>query len=358
MPNFRAWLPLLGVSCGLLSLQVSLLDAADSIQRRSGGTAVQGDITEITKTEVTIQPTLKTRPIEKIPANDIARVRFDGEPIPLNLLRNTEENGRYEDAIKGYTEHLKEAGANARLKTDLEFLIARSTAKLALANPARLDESIKLLEAFRKANTTSFRYYEALQLLGAAYAAKKDYSNARTVFALMKQAPWNDYKMGANVAEGRALLAEGKVDEAQAAFASVVSAPATEPADLARRYEAMVGQSACLQKQNKPAAAVKLLDDVVTKISSDEVRIQAEAYVRQGDCYRELKNPKQAVLSYLHVDILFSREVDLHAESLYHLSKLWSEIGQDDRGRDARSRLVADYPNSEWAKMASGGAAN
>ena len=38
-----------------------------------------------------------------------------------------------------------------------------------------------------------------------------------------------------------------------------------------------------------------------------------------------------------------------HAESLYHLTKLWGDINQPDRGKRARDSLQNSYPTSRWA---------
>ena len=78
-----------------------------------------------------------------------------------------------------------------------------------------------------------------------------------------------------------------------------------------------------------------------------------EAYVLQGNALQALNRAKEAVLAYLHVDILFPREAGYHAESLYHMTKLWKAVQLPERGLEAEAKLQSSYPNSEWTKKLS-----
>ena len=60
-------------------------------------------------------------------------------------------------------------------------------------------------------------------------------------------------------------------------------------------------------------------------------------------------NQKAALLAYLHVDVLYFNYPNYHAESLYHLSKLWEQIGKRDRAKEAKDKLTTRYKGSSWA---------
>jgi hypothetical protein len=79
--------------------------------------------------------------------------------------------------------------------------------------------------------------------------------------------------------------------------------------------------------------------------------VNAEAFLRQGDCLREQGNDKDALLAYLMVDVLFSSERAYHAEALYRLSSLWDKVGNKVRAEEARDRLKSDYESSDWTKQ-------
>jgi tetratricopeptide (TPR) repeat protein len=204
--------------------------AADVVERKSVSTPVSGTITEITRDGITLTVG-SLKKVVNVPSNDVVNVRWNKEPAKLNLLRADERAGRLQKAVDGYAEILKDVtNADRNLKTDLTFLIARAMAKLALADPAKLKEAISLLDDFVKSNSTSFRYYEAVEQLGRLYVSSKDFAKAGATYAVLRSAPWPDYQMSAQIAEARVQLLGGNVDGALATFEQVSSAPAKEPA--------------------------------------------------------------------------------------------------------------------------------
>lgn len=337
------------LAAGVLSSPVS----AASLLRKGQKAAITGEITKISKTEVTIKP--KTKDAENVPVNEISRLRFDGEPPKLNVARGYEEKGNLTLALENYNTALADA-SDANLKADVEYLIARTTARMALGDPAKLDDAAKKLEAWRKANPDSFRFYESLDFLAQIHLAKGDFDKAKETFTQMEQAPWGDFKMAAKSGNARVLLKQEQFAPALTIFDEVIGMPGKGPAETSRRHDAMIGKVTCLMQQQQYADAVKVLDEVIQKVSPDDQRIQAEAYVRQGDCLQQQGKQKEALIAYLHVDVLFSGETALHAESLFHLSKLWNAAGQPGRAADAAAELQKEYPNSPWTKKLGGAA--
>jgi hypothetical protein len=116
-----------------------------------------------------------------------------------------------------------------------------------------------------------------------------------------------------------------------------------------------LGVATCHQRQNQFQEAAKELDLIIKEAPATDSKTMGEAYLRKGDNLLAAGQKKDALLAYLHVDVLFSGEKDLHAEALYHLSTLWNEVAQPGRAADARAKLTADYPNSDWAKKLAGG---
>lgn len=323
---------------------------SDTVTRKSTKTPVAGDVTANSKDEITVTP--KTGAAVKIPANDVASISWAGEPATVNVVRGDEAGGRLPRALDGYTKALEGLKSpSPGLKSDLEFAIARTTAKIALADSTKLDDAIKKLETFRATHSDNYNFYECQSFLGQVHVAKKDYVKAKLAFDQLGKAPWKDYQMASKIAGGRLLLLENKADEAAAAFDAVVAMKAGSPAEELQRQEAMLGKAKILTTQSKHDDAVKLLEEVIAKAPPEDRRVQAEAYVRQGDCLQAQGKNKDALLAYLHVDVLFSNEKSLHAESLYHISRLWSKVGQAARATEAREKLEAEYPNSDWTKQ-------
>ncbi|QDT45065.1 hypothetical protein Pan241w_51820 [Gimesia alba] len=342
------WLSLI-LLAGLQVLTITHLEAADTIYQYNSNSPQLGDIKGYTKTELTLQRGTKS---VKIPANEIQRVRWNGEPPQLNIARNQEQNGNYAAALDEYKK--AQAGASANLKTDLQFMIARATAKSAQSNAADLDNAIKFLSDFIKANGDHYQYYAATKLLGEAYLAKKDYAAANKEFGTLERSPWKDTQMNAKNLKARVLLAQGNVKGALAAFDAVAKMDAKSPAEMASKRAAQLGSAVCLEKEGKQKEAITVLDQIIKTADPQQTALLAEAYLRKGDCFREIGEAKEALIAYLHIDVLFPSQPAIHAEALYHLSTLWGKVQKPERGAEARAVLQQQYPNSEWTQKAEG----
>jgi len=337
---------------------VSGLNAADidTVFRISDPKPVAGEITSATKTEVVVTQKVGNRE-EKIPVNDISSVEWKVEPPTLGLARSNEKAGHLSEALTGYQTALGAAEAKD-LKAEVQFLIARTAAKVAQADPTQLPTALEKLKAFVGSNRDHFRFYHAQALLGETALTAGDYVAADGAFQALAQSPWNDYKMAGETGSARSLLAQGKVVDALAIFNTVAGKNVTSKAETARKLEAMLGQARCQQQQSQIDDATKTLQQVVDQTTARDTRLLAEAYVQLGDCYAaDGQKNKEAVLAYLHVDVIpaLAAHGDLHAEALYHLVKLWPAIGQPARAADAAATMEQEYPNSEWAKKLGSG---
>jgi len=342
------------ILAAIFSLMPSALLAVDAVYRKSNTTPAQGTVTSVSKTEIKVKPRIGNE--VSVPISDIEQVRWDGEPAALNLSRSSERSGYFDKAIEGYQKASTDyAGDSKYLKEVIEFLVARATGKAALADPQRSAEAVQLLEGFKTSHADSFRYFECLYYLGEVYMAMKDVPKAKAAFDEMEQSPLRAYKMTARVSNARLLLNEGKISEAQALFAAVANEQTTDASELSRKYEAMLGKAACEQQGQQFDAAIKTLETVIDQVPPSDTKTLAEAYVLQGNCFRDQNKIKEAVLAYLHVDVLFSNEKTLHPQALYQLARLWSTVGHPERGAEAESKLTTEYPNNEWAQKLQSG---
>ena len=345
------------LSLSVLLLAVTSVQAIDTVYSRSTEKRAAGEVTDVSKDSVTVTPRVGSPTV--FPANDVQRIEWDGEPPTLRLARSKDAVGQYTLALEDYRQAAKEiSGDNDHLRTDVEFGIASVIGRMALGDATQQDEAIKQLTSFRDDHSDHYRYFDALLLLGDVQLAAGEADAAESTFQLVTTSKWADYQMAANVKVARVKLARGDVAGARTAFDAVVATSTSSPAEESRRFEAMLGQASCLQQQNEHEQAASILGDVITGCSPSDTRLQAEAYLRQGDAYVALgQKTKEAVMAYLHVDVipLLAREKDLHAEALYRLSQLWPALGHPARADLATDKLQSDYPNSEWAKKLTGG---
>jgi tetratricopeptide (TPR) repeat protein len=327
------------------------LQAADQVTRRSDRVVLRGELTELSPTALKMK--LQNGQESEIPVSDVLLVRFDMEPPTLSQAQSNERSGALGTALEKYrliqTEY---SGEDKRVVAELKFLIARTLVRMAQANPAESAAAEKAIAAFRSENRANFRYLEATlleaELLGAD-AGKAE--AAKGLLSEVQQTSVKGFRLQAGVQLGMLLLAGQDTGGAQAAFEKVVQESLGDAAAAGALFDGQLGKALCQKVAGRPDEALATLTEVFAKASESETKTLARAWLLKGDCYREKGLPKDALMAYLHVDVLYSSEPGAHAESLYHLATLWGPAGYQNRADDARARLTNSYPNSRWAKQ-------
>jgi len=321
--------------------------AVDQVTKRSDRVTFRGEITAMTIESVTV--TLLNGQTQVIPVSDIFSVRFDMEPPLLAQAQSNERSGALDVALEKFQTVQKEySGDDKRLLADVKFLIARTMVKQALADPARVPDAAAAMKKFREEHKTNFRYFEAI-LLDSSLATGEA---AQTLLKEVQASPVKGYQLQAGVQLGQVLLAGNDAAGALAAFQQVIEQSAGDPSSSTALFDGMLGKAACQQKQGQTDDAIVTLEEVINQASEAESQTLARAWVLKGDCFRAKNMPKDALMAYLHVDVLYPSEPAAHAEALFHLASLWAPAGHQDRSDEAMAKLSAKYPNSPWAKQA------
>ncbi len=336
------------LSC--LTIFSAALPAADQVVRRSDRAVLRGEFTAMTVASLTIK--LQNGQTQEVPVSDVATVRFDMEPPTLSQAQAAERGGSLDLALKSYKQiQLEYAGDDKRLVTDLKFLIARTQVRLAMANPAEVAAATKAISTFRTENPNNFRYLEA-SLLEADLLAQDPAQTeaARSILTKVLESPVKGFALQAGVQLGMLLLKSKDTPGALAAFDKVIADSQNDPNAVSALYDGQLGKALCLKADGKADEAIAVLDEVIAKASDTATRTLARAWLLKGDSFREKNQAKDALMAYLHVDILYGSEPSEHAEALYHLAALWGPAGHQNRADDARAVLQSKYPNSQWAK--------
>jgi len=335
----------------LMGLFSATASGADQVTRRSDRVVFRGEVTVMTPSLLTIR--LQNGQAQEIPVSDVLTIRYDMEPPTLSQAQSSERSGALDVALEKYRLIQKEyGGEDRRLVSDLKFLIARTQVRMALANPAEATAASKAISDFRSENKTNFRYLEATLLeaellsLDAAKAA-----DARTLLSDVQKSDVKGYRLQAGVQLGLLLLSGRDTAGAMMAFDGVVQESAGDAASSAAFYDASLGKAMCQKSDGKLDESIAALNEVIGKASESESRTLARAWVLKGDCLREKGLPKDALMAYLHVDVLYASEPAAHAEALFYLASLWGPAGHQNRADDARAQLNSRYPNSSWAKQ-------
>lgn len=329
----------------LLASAASAL-AVDSVKRLSG-TSINGTIRSITKYDVTIERQVGGQ-AEKVPLNDLDTVSFDGEPTPLKSAKTNVHNGDYDSAQKNLARVEAASITRPEIKQELEFYKAYVESRIALGtgDTAAKTKAGAAMYKFVQSNPDSYHALAANEIVGDLMVALAKYAEAQQYYAALEQSPFDDFKMKAGVAKGKALLAENKHSEALAAFEAALRLGGSAKGAMAeqQRFAATLGKAECVAQQN-PDEAIKLVDEVIVGLSPEDSTLMAQAYVTKGNCY--LKKPdsqKQALLAFLHVDRLYFSHAPSHKKALQELAKLWADLGKPERQLQCMQTLKERYP--------------
>lgn len=312
------------------------------------GAAVAGTVEKATPTQVTVE----TRgEIQEVNVNEIRVITFGDEPTKLRQGRARAVGGKYDVAFTD----LQSVNANELerplVRSDLQFYLAFCEGKIALSSGGDKAAATKSMLDFVRGASSSFHFFDAAQLLGDLAVSQGDYSAAvRYYSTIASRAPWPEYKMRATLSEARALVAQGAFDDAQAKFESVTSQSSDAPETKQQKLLAEIGRGRCLAETDSPENAIQVIETVIAENDATDSELFGRAYNALGDCLQQAGKPKDALMAYLHVDVLFYADPEIHAESLYHLGKLWETAKKPDRAATARNLLQQRYGGSVWAK--------
>ena len=121
-----------------------------------------------------------------------------------------------------------------------------------------------------------------------------------------------------------------------------------------QKLAAQLGKATCLAATGEPDAGIKLVQEVIDKAEPEDADLNARAYVTLGNCYRQKEGAtKDALLAFLHVDLLYNRDREAHAEALWNLARLWNELGKPERALQATQLLKDHYGGTSWASRGS-----
>lgn len=314
----------------------------------SRGALSRGTLAEVGKNEVKLDVNGTPRTFQ---VNEIARITFANEPSELNSARGYVLQKNFSLALTELRKLDPAAQPREVIKQDIEFYKALCQARLALADSGDKNAAITALTNFAGAAPHSFHFYETAEVLGELAYSLGKYADAAKFYAALAAAPWPDYQLRANAATGRALAADKQYAPALAKFEAVLSSSASTGDAPRQKLLAVVGKAICLAETGKAEAALAMAQGLIDKHEASDAVLFARAYSALGRSYRKLNKPKEALLAYLHVDLLYSTDAESHAESLYHLSKLWTEINKGDRAAEAKATLDQRYPTSPWTKL-------
>lgn len=320
----------------------------DRVFPAKGGAATTGKITERTPEKVVVEPN-RGGPVE-FATFDVARIIFDGEPSALSNAKQSALQGNWPQAENELSQVAPATLRTDDMKEEYQFYKGYVAANLALTGKGDPASAARLLLAWQKSFPNSHNYLLAVETLGNLAMVMGNLDPATRFYGAIASSNHPDMKVKGNYLVGKALLAQGKIDEAKARFSEAAQATVADPSSLRLQKLTRVALIRCDADAGNLDAAIQALEKLVSDEDSSDGVLFSEIFNTLGKIYEKQNNHYEAVISYLKTDKLYSNQVEAHAEALYQLSQLWPKVGEPLRGNQARAELSRLYPTSAWAK--------
>ena len=314
-----------------------------------------GEILSETPREVVIKTSKEEL---TIPVNRIEAVKYDRQPKDMINIRNFERQGRYDEAVAALLKVVSDIDAKDQfLASSIEFDIFQDMAKLGLIDPSKGPAAIKRYEEHAKSLSTSRHHYPSLELLGRLQLQAGDYEKATDTLGKLGSLDWPGYKEKSQVYLATTELRRGRAADADRIFDGVIASKAEGKVADEQRRHARLGKADALIALKKPAESETLCREVIASIADDDELAFAEARNHLGDALREQGKAKEAVLDgYLWVHTLYPTQSAEHAKAVFHLAKLFKEIGYPGYAEQMTELMKTTFGQTEWAqKLGSAG---
>ncbi len=311
---------------------------------KSIGGRVRGQISAETPTELTVKLGAST---QTVPIDQVASIRYDGQPANMTLAETRELAGSYAEAADLYKKAAAESSAKPFVMQAALFHQARITGDMALADPSKTSEAIALLDAFTRSYANGRHIVPAVELLARLQLQKGDYAGVEKSITRIEALPRGADRAG--VLRARLHARQGNHEKALAELDKLMKAAGSNPSKM---REARLAKAESLAALKRFSEAETDLRAVISANAAEDFVAQSAAYNTLGDCLRAAGRKKDALYAYLHTDLLYSKDKEQHPRALAGIVRAWREIGRDDRADEALETLKKDYPKSPWLAAA------
>lgn len=321
---------------GITAALAASCGAADSV--KTAKMTYIGTIKGTSPTEVQFE---RNGAITPIPVNEIINIRLDGEPSELNAARAHAAAGRYADARESLGKVKPEELTRDVTKAEFAFLNAFVETKTALGGSGDVAKAGSAMVDFVRNHPESLHVLEANELIGDLLVAGGKYDAAQTYYQKLTEAPWPAYQVRAQVLLGKAQLAEGKTAEAAATFQAALAADVKDAGAV--KVAAELGLARCLAVEQKYDEAVETARRVIAAVDPEDASLSAQAYNTLGSALNAAGKKREALMAFLHVDVLYFNAPNEHAEALVNLAQLWTDLNRPERAAQTQQILKQRY---------------
>jgi tetratricopeptide (TPR) repeat protein len=321
-------------------------DSIQLIRSSGGGRALNGKITGVSPLNIQIQTSQETRDIHP---SQINRISFLNQPLEIDRARNQMNSGRFDDALEEL-QKISDTIGREEIKQEIAFLKARAAAEISLrGGGVSSQEAGRAVADFLRNFPNSYHFYPATELQGQLLLAIGRFELAETEFAKLQDSQWQEYIIRGWFQQSESLIQQNKPEQAAAVLRQILEDPNTD--DLTQNYKLLAKTRLALTEgmQGRGAEAIQSLEQIIKVENADNSILFAYAYNSLGSIYLQQGKTKEAMMAFLHTELLYPNESEAHAEALYQLALIWPKLDQNERANRARNTLKSRYRNSLWA---------
>lgn len=315
----------------------------NTVKQAIGG-RVRGAVQSESPTEVVV--TVGANSVT-VPTDQISSIRYDGQSASFLIAETREAAGQLTEAAELFKKAATDSAGRPFPHQAALFREAQVLGDLALVEPERATEARGKLELFVKTYPASRHIASAREALARLQINTGDFAGAETTIASLARSPKTADR--AAVLKTRVLARQGKHAEAIVELDKLIE---SSPKNSPRQRAAMLAKAESLAATKKFKEAETLARQVILGSPAEDAASQAPAYNTLGDCLRAANKYKEALLAYLHTDLLYSKDKEEHPRALSGIAAMFRQLKQDARADDFSQRLKQEYPRSVYNRSA------
>ena len=289
----------------------------------------------------------------EIPSERALWLQFDAAPPELAAARVELEVGACEAALEKLDkiEESETTGEeNALIAAEIEWTRLRALMQMALdGTEPSFSKAGKAATAFVNARANHYRRNDAFAMLGSAFLAmsregkdpEKNLARAKSAYEKLTSSSSKTVRARGTV--GLAELASERHENAEALkLYGEVAGDETlceEFGGLEIWVDARLGLARVATEEGRYEEALSALTELLASTPNAATLRQARTYNALGSTNARAGRTEEAIVAYLHVDLLYPSARSERIEALKALVPLWRAVGREDRAEETRARL-------------------
>ena len=288
-----------------------------------------------------------------IPVDQVERVTYDQAPASLTAAASLARGSNFARAVEEFQKAANEARNQPLARQAALFGYHSLNGRAALGDPAAAPEAIRNLEGFLKEFPKARQRGDALISLIRLQISIDDFDGARRNVQELGSIAW-----AADLAKVFNARIAAKSNDAAArttALTELDSVIGSSSANPVIKRDAQLAKSQVLAASRKFEEARRVVEEVIAGADPEDAPTLAAAHNTLGDCLVAENRPKDALMNFLHVEILYNSEREQHARALAAIVSLWNTLGKPERAREVLGKLKSEYPQSPYTAQAERG---